>query len=674
MKKQYILVFVLCIIFLMTACAQHGENTEEGFSESALTCAVLSETALGEIGAEALKDKMEFEAMLPKDQLTVKALEYMETTLPEVTISEELSADIKVLIHCSGDIGNDGINNIAVIFKNQYYTTGEHFYILAVFEESESGVYRCMEYTDDLFLKSEDDDASPSYFYDVRIEDGKLCVTNAMQDSEYINYESVWMLEDNRLILDEVVESRLSLLTGNGLEIRYKMQEGTAACRATSLWNQSVNERVIYDAVFSEERITMETVDEEYIPDMSEMYCTYAEGGRTYDYWSFNITDEMLAEFPREDAWKIAYINLLDELMKTDEYIDEYRFSLLYVDEDDIPELVYGKSGHWVSMYTYAPGREGLGVRDVVAIMDGWPYGAGGNNGYEYLPGQNVLYNHDQNHAGAEHYSSYFKIGRNKDIVDMYYLIMRIYDVNGELSANEETGRIEYFYNGEREITEEEYSKYHMDGDYKSIRGYYYGHKIITELCKDNAWTVPVWKAAYREVIETVTKEYAESESVLTYDFICLDSDNIPELVIGQPDGDSWVSVYSYTLGCHAEGVDNVAVLVDKWRYHCDGNNGYHYALEAGRIEEYVELGDEGYYYIDYYMGSYGNLSTGWKFLCEREWLGEEEGYKETYYRGNELFTQKRWDYFMGEREALDWELLEGTKTYEEIISILDEM
>ncbi len=676
MKKIYGIILLITIALWMTACGSVAGDSVSGQSEKA--AATISAVSLGQEGEKVLPEAQEFQALLPKDRLTVSAIKYMETTLPEITVEEELPEDITVLAQCSGDIGNDGVNNIAVIFMNSYYKDGEDSYIVAVFKETASGTYRCMEYTEDLISVYEDDEIPPTYhFCGVRVEDGLLKVNNAMQNAEFTNYESVWDLEDDTPVLDEVVVSQISLLTGNGVETTYEMQEGTAICRATSVWNQNVEGRAIYDAIFTPERITMETVDKEYIPTMYEMGCTYAEGGRTYDYHSFGITAEMLEEFPAEDKWKVAYINLLEELMRTDENIQEYRFSLLYIDEDDIPELVYGKSGYWVSAYTYAPGRESLGVKDVVEIMDRWSYGAFGNTGYEYLPGENVLYNHDQNHAGAEHYDVYLKIGSNKEIVEMYYLKMLIYDTNGDLSASGEAGRIEYFYNDEREITEEEYSKYRIDGDFEYIEGYHHGHKIIAELCNTNEWAEPVWKAAYKEVIEAVTKEHATSESAayeLTYDLIYLDDDNIPELVIGQPKGESWVSVYSYTFGKYTEGVENVAVLADEWRYNYGCNLGYRYASGNGRIEEYVELHGNGYYYIDYYMDSYGSLKTGWMYLCEMEFISEAEGYKMTYYRGDELFTQERWDYFMSERQALDWEFLEGTQTYDEIIITLDAM
>lgn len=63
-------------------------------------------------------------------------------------------------------------------------------------------------------------------------------------------------------------------------------------------------------------------------------------------------------------------------------------YNLIYFDEDDIPELVVGPSGYWMSMFTYDAGQ-------VYCLMNEWGYGAFGNAGYEYVPGKNSLRNYD---------------------------------------------------------------------------------------------------------------------------------------------------------------------------------------------------------------------------------------------------------------------------------------
>lgn len=671
MKKHLFLFLILSTIISFTACANQGDSLKE---EVSVDTVIPSDATIQE-DVEEISEEVAFDKLLPKDQRTVLALQSLETTLPAETVGENFPEDVEVLARCSGDIGNDGVNDVAVILENQYYGYGDELYVLCMFEEAESGTYRYTEYTEELFLRDKEDDWATEYFYDVRIKDGRLHVTNAMQTEEYINYESIWVLEDEDLILNEVVESHLNTTSGNGLEIQYKMQEGTAVCSAASLWNQAMDGRIIYNAVFTPEKISAETIDEKYIPEMSEMYCTYAEDGRNYDYRRLGFTNEMYADFLPEDSWKAAYVKWIDALLKTDENAGQYDFALLYIDEDDIPELVYGPSGYWVSVCTYAPGQESLGVADVVAVMERGAYGAFGNYGYEYLPGENVMRNYDNDYAGAVRYTSYFKVGSNKEIADIYYLKTEIYDENGTINANTTNATCKYFYNGELQITEEEYNNYIIKGDFQYIEGNQEGYKIIAELCKGNSYVEQAWKDAYKEVIETVTKEHGQSEAAtleLTYDLIYLNDDYIPELVIGQPKVESWVSVYSYTLGKYSEGVENVAVLADRWRYNYGCNYGFHYETGTGWIEEYVELHGNGYYFQDYYMNAYGELSEGPRLLCEIEWLSEAEGRVDTYYRDDEELTQERWDYLMEERQGKVRELLEGTKTYDEIMTELE--
>lgn len=676
MKKSFICLFLTCIMSMVAACTDIQDNS----AGEASIDAVVSAYDLGQEKIEAMLEEMAFEQLSPKDQLTVTALQYLETILPGEVVAENLPENIKILTCCSGDLGNDGVNNMAVILENQFYGYGNEVLVVAVFEETGQGDYRYLEYTDDLFTQLEEDDDSwdTEYLYDVRIENGKLYVNDAKQCGEYIGYETVWMPGDNGLVLDEVVTTSLHLATGNGLKTVYRMQEGTAVCSAMSLWNAAVRDVTVYEGTFTAEQISFETVEKDYLPAMEEQNVTYTTEGESYDYHSLGITDELCADFTPEDGWKVAYIKMMDELLKTDESAGEYEYALLYIDEDEIPELVYGHSGYWVSVCTYAPGKESLGVKDVATVMERWPYGAFGNVGYEYLPGENLMRNFDQDHAGAVRYTSYFKVGDEKEIEDLYYLKSVVYDEKGDVNANvsvDENIRMEYFYNGEREITEEEYDAYRIDGDFRYIEGNQDGYKIVAELCKEAAWAEPEWKAAYKDVIEAVTNAHGQGDSEtsgLTYDLIYLDSDFIPELVIGQNPQDAWVSVYTYAYGKSAEGVENVAVLVDKWRYNYGCNYGYHYAPGTGRIEEYVELHGNGYYYKDYYMKENGTLKESWTFLCEIEWLSEAEGHTETYYRDDELFTQERWDSFMDERRALDWELLEGTLNYEEIMAVLE--
>lgn len=81
----------------------------------------------------------------------------------------------------------------------------------------------------------------------------------------------------------------------------------------------------------------------------------------------------------------------------------EIQFSLIYVDDDDIPELSAGLNGYYTSLYTYDNGR-------VYTLMDEWPYGAMGNAGYEYSPRKNSIRNDNADYAGAILYTTYMTV------------------------------------------------------------------------------------------------------------------------------------------------------------------------------------------------------------------------------------------------------------------------
>lgn len=82
----------------------------------------------------------------------------------------------------------------------------------------------------------------------------------------------------------------------------------------------------------------------------------------------------------------------------------ETEYSLIYFDEDEIPELVAGVNGFYTSLYTYHDGT-------VYTLMDRWPYGVMGNAGYEYCPRKNSLRNYNTDYAGAILYITYWEIG-----------------------------------------------------------------------------------------------------------------------------------------------------------------------------------------------------------------------------------------------------------------------
>lgn len=152
-------------------------------------------------------------------------------------------------------------------------------------------------------------------------------------------------------------------------------------------------------------------------------------------------------------SYKEAYSAIIELYNKA---YDDVTFSLVYFDDDDTPELACGKTGYYVSMYTF---KDGV----VYTLMDRWGYGAGGNYGYEYLPGENVLLSLNSDMGGAIHTIYYAKMNEDNEIEDIYFLR----EETDDLGVNTK------YYIDDEEITEYDYEDYILEGDFFMIRGEY---------------------------------------------------------------------------------------------------------------------------------------------------------------------------------------------------------
>ncbi len=157
-----------------------------------------------------------------------------------------------------------------------------------------------------------------------------------------------------------------------------------------------------------------------------------------------------------------AYIDEINYYER--EYPEEYTeigyraltYDLIYLDEDDIPELALGQAGYWVSVSTYDSGK-------LYTIMDEWGYGVGGVPGYRYIPQKNVVYGEDADRAGLDLYEFYGRVNRN-------YEIESYYEESLEIHYDDESGKDRYYY-GDKEITKEEHDSYRIEGDSEEIAG-----------------------------------------------------------------------------------------------------------------------------------------------------------------------------------------------------------
>lgn len=158
------------------------------------------------------------------------------------------------------------------------------------------------------------------------------------------------------------------------------------------------------------------------------------------------------------DSYQEAYT----AVSKLDSFVSEATtYDLIYVNDDEIPELSTGVSGSWVNLYTYHDGT-------VYILMDQWSYGGGGNHGYEYSPRKNSILNY--NSDGLISYTTYMQI-TDQHTLEVSTQIKTYYfddaNGNGTLDESELASSEKYcasYANG-REISAEEAASFAI-GDY----------------------------------------------------------------------------------------------------------------------------------------------------------------------------------------------------------------
>ncbi|SER05805.1 Putative cell wall binding repeat-containing protein [Lachnospiraceae bacterium NE2001] len=123
-------------------------------------------------------------------------------------------------------------------------------------------------------------------------------------------------------------------------------------------------------------------------------------------------------------AWVNAYKDVINDYETKNNDNNKYykvRYALIYVDGDDIPELVCCKTGSKVSLYTYYNNK-------AVCVMDNWAFGAGGNSGYNYGEKTGYVSNGNSDMAGSLHYTTYWKLENGELKKTEYYLCSALFD------------------------------------------------------------------------------------------------------------------------------------------------------------------------------------------------------------------------------------------------------
>lgn len=168
--------------------------------------------------------------------------------------------------------------------------------------------------------------------------------------------------------------------------------------------------------------------------------------------------------------WKSAYRNVVETGEFNNDFTKEQLgYELTDIDGDGTPELIVNVEGYLMFMYTYADG-------ETYTLMDGWVYGAGGNAGYQWIAGENKLYNHNSDYAGLIQYNTYMKIGADHQLETVNVIRANFFnDTNGngeidddieeELTPHENMEATYYLNESTVPISAEEAAPYFADAE-----------------------------------------------------------------------------------------------------------------------------------------------------------------------------------------------------------------
>lgn len=163
------------------------------------------------------------------------------------------------------------------------------------------------------------------------------------------------------------------------------------------------------------------------------------------------------ADIPEEKAYIPAYA----ELIKQQEmYFGEICCELIYLNDDQIPELVVGPEDGFpcdYNLYSFGDGK----LHTVEKGLGGG--GAGGLGTYEYLPRRNVVRLCNAEYAGEKLYTYYARMNDSYELEDIYMICYEYIREDARDSSEEEYF---YYYEGQK-ISYEEYMTYEIAEEFE---------------------------------------------------------------------------------------------------------------------------------------------------------------------------------------------------------------
>lgn len=154
-----------------------------------------------------------------------------------------------------------------------------------------------------------------------------------------------------------------------------------------------------------------------------------------------------------ENTYVSEYSKVINETRQIFPEYSDMKYSLMYFNNDDIPDLLIDCSGYFISLYVYSDGN-------LHTVVESWPYGVAGNAGYIFEKGSISNWNSD--YAGLVVTDSISVLNKNMKFDEFWYRGTGaepddLEDPEYLKIIEEETPYFGYYCNGEKFSNKEEY-------------------------------------------------------------------------------------------------------------------------------------------------------------------------------------------------------------------------
>lgn len=468
-----------------------GTLTKDEMLDKIDACVVTMEGAPAFVGLQPIHYVPENDSVHRQNYYDMITL--LEDKLPKHNIaSEDTEGDVEIINIAEGDIGSDGKKDAAVILKSYdpsvsgWDDYGRYSYTVCVFTEID-GEYKCTAINHNMLANNEQYYEEDDHEYLVEISAGELQVSNTVKDGDnWENCKYSYELKGNSLVLSRLERDYSNQSSGCGKTIVQSVLTGEVVGGAYSDLENSFEAWELYTGTCETAMLTFDKMTLWQIPQVDESLMKWNENAKDYNYKALYL-DEYLQVVQNENGevvetlepWQKAYLNLLQAiaLEQTDIYNKELTYRLIYINEDEIPELVVSQNGYFVSVFTYAPEGQYGDVKEVNVLLENCGYGAMGNVGYYYLPKDNIIYNYNADFAGAAGTTWYGYINENNQLDSKYTIYYE------DIDMQDDSEECKYYFNG-KEISKDLYETYKIDGNFKFIEGNKKAYEIVEEIMK----------------------------------------------------------------------------------------------------------------------------------------------------------------------------------------------